>query len=92
MRFDPTLPGLFLIALNMLAFASFGIDKRRARNGDWRIKESTLLGLALIGGTGGAYLGRWYFRHKTRKAGFSASLHLIAAAQSAFLAWLFIRP
>jgi uncharacterized membrane protein YsdA (DUF1294 family) len=81
---------LVLLASNLAAFASFGIDKKRARNGGWRIPESTLLGLALFGGIGGVYLGCWYFRHKTRKASFSTALHLIALVQSSLLAWFFM--
>ena len=83
---------LALAAINLAAFAAFGIDKRRARRGERRLRERTLLGFAALGGTGGAYLGRWRFRHKTRKAGFSAALHLIAAGQLAILALIFIRP
>jgi uncharacterized membrane protein YsdA (DUF1294 family) len=80
-----------LAAMNLAAFACFGIDKRRARRGERRLRERDLLGLAALGGTGGAYLGRWYFRHKTRKAGFSSALHLIAAIQLCLFALLFMR-
>lgn len=70
-----------LIAMNLSAFAAFGIDKARAERGDWRIKESTLLGLAFWGGTPGAYAGRALFRHKTRKQPFVGNLHAIAVLQ-----------
>lgn len=70
-----------LAAINLAAFAMFGIDKARARQGAWRVKESTLLGLALIGGTPGAYAGRKLFRHKTRKQPFSGLLFAIAVLQ-----------
>jgi uncharacterized membrane protein YsdA (DUF1294 family) len=86
------IPWLLFIAMNIAAFSGFGIDKGRARSGSRRISEKDLLLLALFGGTIGAYLGRSYFRHKTRKAGFSWSLHLIALAQIAFLIWVFMRP
>jgi uncharacterized membrane protein YsdA (DUF1294 family) len=70
-----------LIAMNFLAFAAFGIDKMKAEAGSWRVQESTLLGLAFLGGTPGAYAGRALFRHKTRKQPFSNELHSIAALQ-----------
>lgn len=70
-----------LIALNLATFALFGIDKVRAENGEWRIQESTLLGLSLIGGTVGAYAGRRLFRHKTRKQPFNANLLAITVLQ-----------
>ena len=69
------------IALNLLAFAMFGIDKAKARVGAWRVAETTLLMLAFLGGTLGAYAGRAVFRHKTRKQPFNSSLFAIAVLQ-----------
>jgi uncharacterized membrane protein YsdA (DUF1294 family) len=77
-----------LIAINFLAFAAFGLDKARAEAGVWRISEGTLLNLAMIGGTPGAYAGRALFRHKTRKQPFCNRLHAIAIIQIAILAGL----
>lgn len=69
------------IAVNFVAFAMFGIDKAKAKAGKRRIAESTLLLLAFVGGTPGAYAGRAVFRHKTRKQPFTRELHTIAAMQ-----------
>ena len=69
-----------------VTFALFGLDKMKARAGARRIAESTLLGLALLGGTPGAYAGRAVFRHKTRKQPFSRELRMIAGLQVAALA------
>lgn len=71
-----------LCAMNFWAFAAFGIDKARAERGGWRVQESTLLWLAFLGGSPGAYAGRRLFRHKTRKQPFSGQLHGIAAFQA----------
>jgi uncharacterized membrane protein YsdA (DUF1294 family) len=79
---------LGLIAVNLFAFAAFGIDKSRAERGAWRISEGTLLRLAFFGGTAGAYAGRALFRHKTRKQPFCGQLHAIAALQLAAAAGL----
>ena len=79
-----------LIALNFAAFAAFGIDKSHAETGRRRIRESTLLTLAMFGGTPGAYAGRSMFRHKTRKQPFCTHLAIIAGVQmavAAYLAW-----
>ena len=70
-----------LIAVNFIAFAAFGIDKARSERGAWRISEGTLLRLAFLGGTPGAYAGRALFRHKTRKQPFCVNLHAIAVLQ-----------
>ena len=55
----------YLIVINILTFAVYGIDKWKARQGSWRISEATLLMLAVIGGTIGALLGMQVWRHKT---------------------------
>lgn len=70
------------VAMNFFAFAAFGIDKWKAETGRWRTAESTLLWLAALGGSPGAYLGRHLFRHKTRKRPFTEALHSIAFAQA----------
>ena len=67
--------------MNFLTFAAFGIDKLKAEGRHRRVRESTLLWLALLGGSPGAYAGRTMFRHKTRKQPFSSRLHTIAALQ-----------
>ncbi len=77
----PTNLATALIAINFIAFTAFGIDKANAERGHWRIAESTLLTLALLGGTPGAYAGRALFRHKTRKQPFGSQLFAIAVLQ-----------
>ena len=57
---------IFYACMSMLAFALYGIDKNRAKNNRWRIKESVLLGVSFLGGSVGALLGMKAFRHKTR--------------------------
>lgn len=70
-----------VMILNIWTFMLFGIDKMKAESRSWRVAESTLLGLAFIGGSLGAYVGRALFRHKTRKQPFSGSLHPIVIFQ-----------
>ncbi len=86
----------FLIAMNLLAFAAFGWDKRQARLEQWRVRETTLLMLALLGGSPGAFAGRAVFRHKTRKQHFVTQLWLVVVLQAAGMAaayWhFFVRP
>ena len=82
------------IAVNFIAFAAFGIDKARAEAGSWRLRETTLLWLAFLGGAVGAYAGRALFRHKTRKQPFSAALFRIAVVQvlglGAWIGWVLL--
>lgn len=57
---------IFYAAMSVLAFVLYGVDKRRARLGKWRIKESALLGISFLGGSVGALLGMKAFHHKTK--------------------------
>ncbi len=61
---------IYLVIINIIAFLAMFIDKRKAKYGKWRIKEHTLFILALIGGSVGAVIGMYTFRHKTKKARF----------------------
>ena len=71
-----------LLAINLWTMMRFWQDKRRAVAGKRRIPESSLLGLALVGGSPGALLARHLFRHKTRKEPFSTQLLVIVALQA----------
>lgn len=57
---------IYLIIINLAAFALMGIDKRRAVRHVWRIPEKTLFLSALLGGSIGAVAGMRFFHHKTR--------------------------
>lgn len=74
----------YLILVNIIAFAAFGIDKRKAVKHKYRISEATLLGLALIGGSAGALAGMYLFHHKTKKLLFRA-VPMLLAVQIALL-------
>ncbi len=65
---------LILLCINVVAFLTFGWDKRQAERHQSRIPERTLLALALIGGALGALLGQRVFRHKTKKQPFRTLL------------------
>ena len=65
---------LAFILINAWTFILFGWDKYCSETGRWRVRESTLIGWAVIGGTPGAYLARQIFRHKIRKRLFSVYL------------------
>lgn len=74
---------MYLIAVNLLAFFCFGIDKYKAKTGQWRISENTLLLLAACGGSLGAICGMHIFHHKTRHRKFSLGLPVILVLQAA---------
>ena len=82
---------LIFIVVNVFAFLFFWADKRAAELGERRISESTLLMLAIIGGSPGAIAGQQYWRHKTRKEPFRMMLFSIPLIQIAGLMWLLMR-
>ena len=82
---------VWLIVINLVTFAVYGIDKRRARRGAWRVPEKTLFLLPLLGGSIGALLGMRVFRHKTKHWYFVWGVPAILLAQIALAAWLLYR-
>ncbi|MCD8107582.1 MAG: DUF1294 domain-containing protein [Oscillospiraceae bacterium] len=57
---------VYLLFMSFVTFVMYGVDKRRAKRGQWRISEKALLTLGFIGGAAGAILGMHLFRHKTK--------------------------
>ncbi|WP_296020879.1 DUF1294 domain-containing protein [uncultured Agrobacterium sp.] len=76
------------LALNLIVFIGFWQDQRAARKGDRRIRERTLLLLALLGGSLGAVTAQHLLRHKTRKEPFRSLLIGIVIAQVGLVASL----
>jgi uncharacterized membrane protein YsdA (DUF1294 family) len=73
---------IYLAVINVVTFFMYGIDKwrstsgrllptgrKKAKNSKWRIRETALLGLAVLGGSIGAWLGMKVWRHKTQHKG-----------------------
>lgn len=84
---------IVLAVLQFTAFSLFWFDKTQARNGDWRVRERTLLAAALFGGLG-AWMGQHLLRHKTRKEPFRTQLGAVMVVHLAAVAavfWLLLR-
>ena len=74
---------IYLVVINVSTFIVYGLDKWKAKQSKWRIRESTLLGLAAIGGSIGALLAMKILRHKTKHNQFKYGVPLILVAQIA---------
>ena len=82
---------LYIAAVNLAAFGAFAADKRAAIAGQDRVRESTLLTLAAVGGAFGAVCAQQVLRHKTRKEPFKTYLATIIVLELAgvfSLGWL----
>ena len=79
----------YFLGINATAFVIFRIDKLKAKKGKWRIPESTLLLLAIIGGSIGAWLGIKVWHHKTLHKKFKYGIPLIVIIQIVIAIYIF---
>jgi uncharacterized membrane protein YsdA (DUF1294 family) len=70
-----------LILINALAATLMLADKLKAKTRGRRIPENVLLGIAVLGGSVGVYLGMYLFRHKTKHPRFFIIIPLILIIQ-----------
>lgn len=71
----------YLILINIIGLITVFKDKERAKNGGWRIKESTLIFIAIIGGSLGVLASMKIFHHKTKKLKFYIGIPFIIMLQ-----------
>ena len=80
----------YLLAINLLTFVTYGVDKWKARHNRWRVREAALLLLAALGGSIGALLAMRVFHHKTQHKKFRygvPALLLVQLAIACFFIW-----
>lgn len=80
---------IYFLIINIVTFAVFAFDKFSAIKKGPRIKEKTLFGLIIIGGSLGGLLSMSFFRHKTQKIYFTVGVFLIMTIQAALIYYLF---
>ena len=80
----------YLLAINIATFFLYGIDKYKAQKGRWRISEATLLMMAVIGGSIGAWVGMRLWHHKTMHKKFKYGIPVIIIFQVALAVYLLI--
>lgn len=81
----------YLLIVNVLAFVCYGLDKLKAKRNAPRISERTLLLLALVGGSMGAWLGMLVWHHKTKHAKFRFGVPILLLLQVALYWWITVR-
>ena len=72
---------VYLMIVNLFGFFSMMMDKRKARERAFRIPESTLFMIAILGGSIGSILGMYRFRHKTKHLSFTLGMPAILILQ-----------
>ena len=78
----------YLLAINIVSFFLYGIDKYKAKKGRWRISEATLLMMAVIGGSIGAWAGMRLWHHKTMHKKFKYGIPIIIIMQVSLVVYL----
>lgn len=81
----------YLLLINIIAFIIIYVDKQKAINHRWRIKESTLFLIATIGGSIGTILGMYAFHHKTKHKKFTLGIPLILIVQILLIYYLILK-
>ena len=79
---------IYLLVINIATFFTYGIDKLKAKKKLWRIRESSLLMLAVLGGSIGAWLGMKVWHHKTQHKMFTYGIPAIIIIQLAIIGCL----
>ncbi|MDD5781811.1 MAG: DUF1294 domain-containing protein [Muribaculaceae bacterium] len=80
-------PICYIVVINLVSFMMFGIDKYKARRGQWRISEATLLAVAAIGGSLGAWMGMKVWHHKTLHSKFRYGVPIMLLVHIALMAY-----
>ena len=83
-----TIATYYLISINVLTFFVYGIDKLKAKRAKRRIREASLLLLAVLGGSIGAWLGMKVWHHKTQHKKFKYGLPIILLVHLVLVSWL----
>ncbi len=78
----------YLLGINAVTFIVYGIDKYKAKKARWRIPEATLLLLAVLGGSIGAWMGMKVWHHKTKHKKFKYGIPAILLIQIALMTYL----
>ena len=81
---------IYLAVINVVTFFMYGIDKWKAKKSKWRIREAALLGLAVLGGSIGAWLGMQVWHHKTQHKKFKYGVPAIIIVQLALIVYFII--
>ena len=82
---------IYLILINIVGAIVNIVDKQRAKKNKWRIPETTLWTIALLGGSIGSYITKKTIRHKTQHKSFMSGFPAIISFQVAIITYLILK-
>lgn len=86
------IPVAYLVGVNVVTFALFAYDKYCAQHDKWRVRESTLLFWAAIGGTFGAVAAMEICHHKTLHLKFKFGIPALFFLQIILVGLVYFNP
>ncbi|KIL75586.1 hypothetical protein SD77_1047 [Bacillus badius] len=78
---------MYFVFINLISYIVMGNDKRKAKQGKWRTRESTLWLLALMGGAAGSWVAMQTHRHKTKHPAFKYGMPILAVIDLSVLVY-----
>jgi len=81
----------YLLLINIITLILYGIDKWKAKHNMWRIPEATLIILAAVGGSVGAFAAMKLFHHKTMHKKFYIGVPVIIILQIALCLTIYLK-
>ena len=81
----------YVIVINVITLMMYGIDKWKAKHSKWRISEATLLIMAAVGGSIGAWTGIKLFHHKTLHKKFKYGVPAIFLIQLGIVVFVYLK-
>jgi uncharacterized membrane protein YsdA (DUF1294 family) len=81
----------YAIVINVITLLMYGIDKWKAKHSKWRIPEATLLIMAAVGGSIGAWTGIKLFHHKTLHKKFKYGVPAILILQLTIIVFIYLK-
>ena len=81
----------YVIVINVITLMMYGIDKWKAKHSKWRIPEATLLIMAAVGGSIGAWMGIKLFHHKTLHKKFKYGVPAIFLIQLGIVVFVYLK-
>ncbi|WP_047981634.1 DUF1294 domain-containing protein [Ornithinibacillus contaminans] len=81
---------LYIVVANLMGYIMMGVDKKKARENQWRIPERTLWGIAILGGSLGSFIGMRTFRHKTKHNAFRIGMPCLIVVHAVLVGYFFM--
>ena len=81
---------IYFVIISIIGYVLPAVDKKRAKNGEWRIPEKTLFIVSILGGSAAMLISMKHYRHKTKHKRFMIGIPCIIVLQLAAIAFILL--